>query len=325
MSDKGKAEAIEALRREVGFGCPIPGCRSPFLTWHHFDPPWHIEEHWRPEGMIALCLEHHPNADPQGVGGNAYSPAELRALKKSKHSAEDVRARFPSWQKKNLLIRMGGCYTTPSMPLLSVSGIPQIGLRQDEAGLLALSFQLRNKDDSVLVEMVDNWFTAYPSNIHDMTVTPKTRQVKVWLDTEDVGLDLSFRRITMDELREIMNKDAKRTLAEMRERDERRIEEAPLEKRQSMRMELEQRMQRYEHDDFVASRVQEWAHQQCRMDDGLIPFLNFEQLAIHLHGHRLVIKDGMGGQFDYCARINSRDSYNLECPCPDCIGTGMSM
>lgn len=37
MSDKGKNETIAILRREVGFGCPV--CRSPFLTWHHFDPP----------------------------------------------------------------------------------------------------------------------------------------------------------------------------------------------------------------------------------------------------------------------------------------------
>ena len=54
MSDKGKSAAIRTLRREVGFGCPV--CRSPFLTWHHFDPPYHVEEHWRHEGMIALCL-----------------------------------------------------------------------------------------------------------------------------------------------------------------------------------------------------------------------------------------------------------------------------
>src|SRR5438876_5358162 len=37
MSDEGKSAAIAELRREVGFGCPV--CRSPFLTWHLFDPP----------------------------------------------------------------------------------------------------------------------------------------------------------------------------------------------------------------------------------------------------------------------------------------------
>ena len=35
------------LRTEVGYGCPI--CRSPFLTWHHFDPPYSVRPHNDPE------------------------------------------------------------------------------------------------------------------------------------------------------------------------------------------------------------------------------------------------------------------------------------
>jgi hypothetical protein len=51
----------EKLRTEVGYGCPI--CRSPFLTWHHFDPPYRVRPHNDPEGMIALCREHSDEAD----------------------------------------------------------------------------------------------------------------------------------------------------------------------------------------------------------------------------------------------------------------------
>jgi hypothetical protein len=54
--------------------------------------------------------------------------------------------------------------------------------------------------------MDKNWFTAYPSNIHDMAVTPKTKQVKIWLAKDDVGLELSFKRITMSELEEWLSK-----------------------------------------------------------------------------------------------------------------------
>ena len=57
-------EAVKLLlRQEVGFGCPLPYCRLPFLSFHHFDPPWHKEHHHRPEGMIALCVQHHEMAD----------------------------------------------------------------------------------------------------------------------------------------------------------------------------------------------------------------------------------------------------------------------
>lgn len=65
----------EALRKEVGFGCPI--CRSPFLTYHHFNPPWREKEHHEPKGMIALCAKHHDSADR-----NTYSVEYLDRLKK---------------------------------------------------------------------------------------------------------------------------------------------------------------------------------------------------------------------------------------------------
>ena len=51
--------------------------------------------------------------------------------------------------------------------------IPQITLRKNEGGLLSLSFELRNKNDDVLVKMEDNWFTACPPNVHDMIGDPE--------------------------------------------------------------------------------------------------------------------------------------------------------
>jgi hypothetical protein len=317
MSDEGKRAAIEELRREVGFGCPV--CRSPFLTWHHFDPPWEVEHHWRPDGMIALCLEHHPNADPEGIGGNAYSPDELRRMKRKSYSLEEVKANFPSWQKKNILVRIGGCYASPSMPVLSVSGVPQISVRRNEVGLLALSFQLRDKSDAVLVEMVDNWFTAYPSNVHDMTVKPKTRDVKVWLDKEDVGLDLSFRRVRIEDLEMMLKEDRERSL----ERNREWHEQLPEEVRELWLTRLEELTKRLQKEDLGAEIVRQWVKSNCQMDDGLIPLLNFEQMAIHFHGYRHVIKggveDGAANLFLYCIRLDCKDGHNLKCPCPRCV------
>jgi hypothetical protein len=216
MSDKGKTAAIEVLRREVGFGCPV--CRSPFLTWHHFDPPEHVEQHWRAEGIIAMCLVCHADADEKGESAGAYSIEELRAMKDSKRSSEDVKGLFPTWQdKERLLVRVGGCYTDTFKPIISVNEIPQITLGKNAGGLLSLSFELRNKDDVVLLKMEDNWLTAYPANVHDMIVPPKTKAVKVWLAEADVGLDFSFKRITMANLDELLRQDweaAQKVIAE---------------------------------------------------------------------------------------------------------------
>src|SRR5215211_7582447 len=69
-------EVRRELRREVGFGCPVDGCGSPYLTWHHFDPPWKERQHHDVVGMVALCREHHDKAD---VG--AFTRQQLRQLK----------------------------------------------------------------------------------------------------------------------------------------------------------------------------------------------------------------------------------------------------
>jgi hypothetical protein len=70
------AEIRRQLRGEVGFGCPVEGCGSPYLTWHHFDPPWREREHHDADGMFALCLQHHKEAD-----SGAFSDSQLRSFK----------------------------------------------------------------------------------------------------------------------------------------------------------------------------------------------------------------------------------------------------
>jgi hypothetical protein len=73
----------KALRKEVGFGCPVKDCGNPYLTWHHFDPPWEIAKHkpkperHKVEGIIALCHSHHDEAD-----AGAFTKEQLHALKR---------------------------------------------------------------------------------------------------------------------------------------------------------------------------------------------------------------------------------------------------
>lgn len=204
-----KNDTIQQLRREVGYGCPI--CRNPFLTWHHFDPPYHVEEHWRPDGMIALCLKHHAAADPKGNHAGAYTTETLRTLKNAQYSSKDVKGHFPVLQlQQKLLIRVGGTYTDKSSPIISINGEPQISIAINDEGMLSLSFELRNKNDNVIMKMEDNWLTAYPRNIHDMTAAPKTNDVTVWLGKRDIGLKFSFRRITLCELEGMLENDSQR-------------------------------------------------------------------------------------------------------------------
>jgi hypothetical protein len=283
--------------------------------------------------MCPLC---HADADEKGTSPGAYSKEDLRALKKAPRSSDDVRGHFPTWQdKKSLLVRVGGVYTDAAVPIL-VNEIPQIRLGKSAAGLLSLTFELRNRDDEILVKMEDNWFTACPQNVHDMTVTPKTKEVTVWLSEDDVGLQFSFRRLTVRQLDELLDQDWKRSeelaakrlqeaLAQLSPR-QRALREAMMDDlsgaaEPSWVAGLSQEMREaYVAKDKTAHGVKRWAKEHCVMDDGTIPLLDFEQLAIYFHGQRFMIKDGVADFLYYSAIFgNASGAINLACQCADCL------
>lgn len=116
-----------ALRREVGFGCPVDGCGNPYLYWHHFDPPWREREHHNPEGMIALCGEHHAKAD-----AGAFTNERLHALKVNTSQAREIQGRF-DWMRQRLLAVVGGnfYYETPN-PVM-IQNVPVVAFSRDES------------------------------------------------------------------------------------------------------------------------------------------------------------------------------------------------
>ena len=79
--------------------CPVDGCCSPYLTYHHFDPPWAEQRQHKVGGMIALCLQHHKEAD-----GGAFTTEQLRRLKMSKSGKNRI-DEVLCWQRQfeNLL------------------------------------------------------------------------------------------------------------------------------------------------------------------------------------------------------------------------------
>jgi len=75
--DRTPPKAVrDQLAREVNYGCAA--CGSPYLYWHHFDPPWRDRQHHEPAGMIALCGEHHAKAD-----GGSYTVGQLHDMKRN--------------------------------------------------------------------------------------------------------------------------------------------------------------------------------------------------------------------------------------------------
>ncbi|MFC2013399.1 hypothetical protein ACFLU8_00695 [Chloroflexota bacterium] len=100
MNRTPPADVRKKLRKEVGFGCPIQGCGNPYLQWHYFDPPWTECQHHNPDGMIALCADHHAKA-------GAYTEKQLRDFKrKAVEQSQEVRGLF-EWMRRDILVAVG--------------------------------------------------------------------------------------------------------------------------------------------------------------------------------------------------------------------------
>jgi hypothetical protein len=138
------------LRREIGFGCPIPGCRNPYLEYHHFDPEWHAEEHHRPAGLIPLCAEHHGKA-------RAWTREQLREFKaNAREGAGRLVGRF-EWMRRDVITLVGGQFWFGSLRVLAIADELVIWFERSDDGLLLLNlrqpttsgeprFEMRNND-----------------------------------------------------------------------------------------------------------------------------------------------------------------------------------
>ena len=123
------------LRQEVGFGCPIKDCGSPYLEYHHFDPPWSIRQHHEPGGMIALCGEHHKKAD-----GGSFPVEYLREIK-SGARLPSIGGRF-DWLLQDFVVVMGGAYAAQTWIPLAYGDRPVVSFCRDSEGFLRLNIDM---------------------------------------------------------------------------------------------------------------------------------------------------------------------------------------
>ena len=191
------------LRQEVGLGCPVADCHEPFLSWHHFDPPWCREHHHRPEGMIALCVRHHAMADR----GN-FEDSQLREYKTAGLTAELVKARF-EWSRLRQLVRLGGFYATPAgtVELYNRGFCPLLTFNENDQAFLELSFALQDQSGRTLAEMRRNMFQAAPPHLFDIDVDTGGTRIRIRVTSSDVVLDIRTKKYTIEELTELLHAD----------------------------------------------------------------------------------------------------------------------
>jgi hypothetical protein len=195
-------QTIKALlRAEVNFGCPVrfpdgSGCGCPILTYHHFDPPWARGHGHDPQGMIALCPEHHHQAD-----GGLWTDSQLRQMKLSPFVDSQLRVRWP-WQTERMLIKVGPCPVLEGGCALRLDGIPvarfapaQIPAFGSKVALL--DSNVRDHSGEQLLSIRDGWLDLDASRTSDALFTAQTKTFSV-RSTHGALLSLRFRRPTAE-------------------------------------------------------------------------------------------------------------------------------
>jgi hypothetical protein len=164
---------IRQLRQEVGFRCPVDGCGSPYLTWHHFDPAWRDEQRHRPPGMIALCVEHAAKAD-----GGAFTDDQLRTLKREGRAhADAAKGRF-DWMRRDLLAVVGGNFYYRCPVVLQIGDRNVIWFSRDNAGSLLLNFWMPTASGQERARILENFWVVPPA-VQDLECPPSGKRIHV--------------------------------------------------------------------------------------------------------------------------------------------------
>ncbi len=181
------------LRKEVGFGCPI--CRSPFLTWHHFDPPWHQGHTHSQKGIIALCSNCHRQAD-----GGMYTNEQLHELKE-KQAGSPPLGTLP-WRVKGAIIDFGGNYfiaRTNKKFSIKVANQEVFSFRLEVDGRLSVDAQIWNKRKEVVFKLERNDILANIDDIEDIECAAQGKSLSVISKELDAQFSLRFDRGEPDE------------------------------------------------------------------------------------------------------------------------------
>jgi hypothetical protein len=155
-----------------------------FLEYHHFDPPWHVEKHNRPEGIIPLCPTHHGQAE-------AFTVEQLRDFKNLAHQ-KPASGRF-EWLRQDLVGAVGGCLYHETPVLVQYHSQPVIWFNRDELGNALLNVRMLSTSNEPRMQILDSDFVVTGDPVNFET-PPSGRLLRVRYESGDY-LRIEFRSI----------------------------------------------------------------------------------------------------------------------------------
>jgi hypothetical protein len=190
----GSAPTRRILRKEANFGCAI--CGEPYLTYHHFDPPWAERHHDEPEGIIALCVKHAGMADAK-----AFTKKQLRVFKRLPSNKGTTLESTFEWFRQNLLFIVGGNIAFKCNTIVASSRERIIWLEEDEeTGSRSVSMNIRDQDGGLILAMDKNQWSSDLSLIEDIDSSARGHKLKVTATNKKASFEIAFRSIGIREL-----------------------------------------------------------------------------------------------------------------------------
>ncbi len=160
------------------------GCGSPYLEWAHFDPPWSEREHHDPNGMIALCAEHHAKID-----GGALTREQIRELKGDASNRKiEIAGRF-DWLRRDLLGVVGGNFFLDTSVVLRLHGQPVIWFTRDEGGHVLVNVKMQTTSGEPRAEIEENYWISRGTPL-DLECPPSGKHLRIcYANGDDLQID----------------------------------------------------------------------------------------------------------------------------------------
>ena len=197
MADKRPetpSDVRRQLRQEAGFGCCV--CGHPFIQFHHIIP-WAVEQHFRPEDMMAACGSCHPLFT---VG--AITESEQRQYKSRPKNILDKELRGKLYvTTSELRIRLGGAISLETPKLITLGGKTVLEVRRNpEDGRMLVSAEIQSRDGGVIGQLIDNEWSMAPEGVWDFECFPRNATIRQGLG------DISFQVDARDDPTELRGK-----------------------------------------------------------------------------------------------------------------------
>lgn len=173
-------EVARELRQEAGFGCAR--CGYPYLEYHHI-VPFHEDEHFRAEDMIAVCATCHGVLEVHGRDRQYRLKENPANFVNGEHKGK------LEYDQRDLVFKIGGNWYENVPTILRFKQTPLVSCRlADDQALV--SIRLFNRSGRLVMRVVDNEVTFRMGAVWDYEC--KRRVAIVRSGPRDIALKMDF-------------------------------------------------------------------------------------------------------------------------------------